>query len=161
MNTDDFEGGFEASDVEQLISSIESDYATWASGFPSLVVDPNHPASVEKFRKCLLQMRPEVALPLARTVFYSDQRDILGDVSVPCHIVHTTNDIVVPNSIAHYMQSHIGAGKSTLEMMDVDGHFPQMTAHRQLIGLLHSLLGASAVAMGHIEAGTRCAVELQ
>lgn len=160
MNTDDYEGGFESSDVEQLISGIESDYTAWTSAFPSLVVDPNHPASVDKFRKCLLRMRPEIALHLAKTVFYSDQRDVLGDVPVPCHIVHATKDIVVPNSVALYMQRRIGAGISTLEMMGVDGHFPQMTAPGQLIGVLAGLLGASTVAVGPIGTGTRCAVEL-
>ncbi|KAK4760714.1 hypothetical protein SAY87_005607 [Trapa incisa] len=162
VNTDDFQGGFEDSDVEKLISSMESDYAAWATGFSGLVVDPNHPASADKFCKCLLLMRPEVAIPLAKTVFYSDHRDILGDVTVPCQIVHATNDIVVPNSVALYMQTHIGAGKSTLEMMEIDGHFPQMTAPGQLIAVLRSLLpGASGgLAVGHIGAGARCAVEL-
>ncbi|KAK4753953.1 hypothetical protein SAY87_002057 [Trapa incisa] len=162
VNTDDFQGGFEDSDVENLISSIESDYAAWATGFSGLVVDPNHPASADKFCKCLLQMRPEVALPLAKTVFYSDHREILRDVPVPCHIVHATKDIVVPNSVALYMQAQIGAGKSTLEMMEIEGHFPQMTAPGQLIAVLRRLLaGASdSAAVGHIGVGARCAVEL-
>ncbi|OWM66006.1 hypothetical protein CDL15_Pgr015432 [Punica granatum] len=161
VNTDDYEGGFDASDVEQIISSIESDYTAWALAFPSLNADPNNPASVDKLQKCLLRMRPEVALPLAKTVFYSDYRDILGKVSVPCHIMNTTKDIVVPNSVALYMQRQIGAGKSTMDMIEIDGHFPQMTAPVQFIGMLGSLLGISTTAMaGTMAPGTRCALAL-
>lgn len=142
LNTDDYKGGFEASYVEQIISSIESNYTAWASGFPSLIMDPNHPDLIDKYRKCLLGMRPEVALHLAKTVFYSDHRHILENVSVPCHIIYTMNDAAAPSSVAIYMQSRIGTGKSTVEMMKIDGHFPQMTAAEQLFGVLGRLMGA-------------------
>ncbi|KAK4404168.1 putative esterase D14L [Sesamum angolense] len=108
------------SQIEQLFSSIESNFEEWASGFASLVVDATHPLSALKFGNCLKRMRPEVALSLAKTVFLSDHRDILDKVVIPCDIIQTRNDIVVPNSVPKYMQSKIkGNARSTLSTQRV------------------------------------------
>lgn len=152
-NTDDYEGGFEASGVNLMISSMESDYAAWASGFPALIMDPKHPALIDKIRKSYQSMRPEVALPLAKTVFHSDYRHILENVSVPCHILHSRNDGASPSSVAIYMQGQIR--KSTVDIMEIDGHFPQLTAAGQLVAVLRSLLGAASdMAVGPTGSGT-------
>lgn len=140
LNTNDYEGGFGNSDIEQIISNIESNYHNWAPAFAALGVGTKDPLSVDKFAKCLTRMRPEVALPLAKTVFYSDERDILEKVTTPCTIIQTTNDVVVPNSVPVYMQKKI-KGNSTVEIIDADGHFPQLTAHLELLDILRSVLG--------------------
>lgn len=140
LNSEDYEGGFSSTDIDQLLLSIGSNYENWAPAFVSLVVDPNDPHSVEKFTKCMLKMRPKIALSLAKTVFLSDQRDVLEKVTTPCTIIQTTNDLVVPNSIGNYMKKKIN-GKSTVEMIDVHGHFPQLTAHVKLLEVLGRVLG--------------------
>lgn len=142
INTDDYEGGFKKSEIDDFISNIEMDFQNWAAGFASLVVDARDPSSVDKFRNCLANMRPEVALSVAKTVFYSDQRKILDKVLIPCTIVQTTSDIVVPNSVAYYMQKNI-KGKSTVEIIETDGHFPHLTAHQQLLDVLKGVLTIS------------------
>ncbi|KAK3436520.1 hypothetical protein EUGRSUZ_C01075 [Eucalyptus grandis] len=144
LNTDGYEGGFGIEQIDQILSSIESDFHGWASNFASLGVDPHDTLSVETFTECLRRMRPEVALPLAKTVFLCDHREVLASVTTPCTIVQTTNDIVVPNSVAHYMRDKI-QGKTTVEMMEADGHFPQLTAHQQLLDVLGRILGFECV----------------
>ncbi|KAK4762412.1 hypothetical protein SAY86_008180 [Trapa natans] len=141
-NTDGYEGGFEASDIELTISAMVSDYAAWVSSFAASIIDPNHPAVVDKVRNSYLRMRPDIAVPLVDAVFHSDYRHILKEVAVPCHIVQTRNDRAAPTSVALYMKKRIG--NSTLEMMEVDGHFPQLTAPEQLAQLLHRLSGPAA-----------------
>ncbi|KAF5459084.1 hypothetical protein F2P56_023071 [Juglans regia] len=140
INTKGYEGGFGNSDIEQIISNVESNYQNWASAFASLAVDTKDPPSVDKFAKCLARMRAEVALPLAKTVFYSDERQVLDMVITPCTIIQTTKDCVVPNSVPLYMQKKI-KGKSTVEMIEGDGHFPQLTAHLQFLDVLGRVLG--------------------
>lgn len=85
-------------------------------------------------------MRPEAALHVAKIIFYSDERDILDKVMTPCTIIQTTSDVVVPKSVALYMQNKI-KGKSTVEIIETDGHFPQLTAHLQLLQVLGNVLG--------------------
>ncbi|XP_030448203.1 probable esterase KAI2 [Syzygium oleosum] len=140
LNTDGYEGGFGTTQINQIISSIESDYHGWATNFAPLVVGPCDALSIEMLTKCLRRMRPEVALPLARTVFLCDHREVLERVTTPCTIIQTTNDVVVPNSVAHYMHDKI-QGKSTVEMIEADGHYPQLTAHLQLLDVLGGILG--------------------
>ncbi|KAL3745029.1 hypothetical protein ACJRO7_014182 [Eucalyptus globulus] len=140
LNTDGYEGGFGTAQIDQILLSIESDYNEWAPNFASLVVHPHDALSVEMFTGCLRRMRPKVALSLARTVFLSDHREVLGSVTTPCTIIQTTNDVIVPNSVAHYMRDKI-QGKSTVEMIEADGHFPQLTAHLQLLDVLGGILG--------------------
>ncbi|KAL8040658.1 hypothetical protein ABFX02_10G112200 [Erythranthe guttata] len=140
INSEDYEGGFEMSNIEQLFSSIESNFEEWATNFASLVVDSSDPLSINKFEKCLKKMRQEVALSLAKTVFLSDCRDILDKVVVPCHIIQTRNDAVVPSSVPKYIQSKIMNGKCHVDIIDTDGHFPQLTAHTQFLEVLSRIL---------------------
>ncbi|KAJ0961501.1 hypothetical protein J5N97_002005 [Dioscorea zingiberensis] len=139
LNEEDYEGGFNGDEVENILFNIESNFETWATNFASLVVGANNPISVEKFGKNLQRMRPEIALSVARIVFLSDLRDVLENVEVPCTIIQCSNDIVVPMSVAKYMQSKI-KGKASVEIIETDGHFPQLTAHEMLINVLDRVL---------------------
>ncbi|XP_042475849.1 strigolactone esterase D14-like [Macadamia integrifolia] len=143
LNTEDYKGGFEKSEVEELFSNIESNFHAWAPNFAGLGVGPTDTVSVEKFGRLLGQMRPEVALSLAKTIFCCDHRDVLEKVDVPCTIVQTTNDIVVPLSVVYYMQKKI-KGKTTVEILEADGHFPQLTAHQLLLDVLDRVLGVDS-----------------
>lgn len=127
------------SEIEQIFTNIESNFEPWASGFASLVVDASDPLSKQFFENCLKRMRPEVALSVAKTVFLSDYRDILDKVLVPCHIIQTSNDIVVPNSVPRYMQSKIKV-KCEINIIETNGHFPQLTSHVQFVDVLSRIL---------------------
>ncbi|GFY96313.1 alpha/beta-Hydrolases superfamily protein [Actinidia rufa] len=113
INLEDYEGGFEITEVDQLLSSIESNFHQWASSFASLVVGPNDPISVDK--------------------------DTLEKVVIPCTIIQTINDVAVPVSVGDYMMKRIKA-KSTVEIIEVDGHFPQLTADVQFLEVLGGVL---------------------
>ncbi|KAJ1437941.1 Alpha/Beta hydrolase fold [Sesbania bispinosa] len=132
LNSDDYEGGFNNSDVEQLLLNIETNYENFASSFASSIADPINDLSVIKYEKCLKRMRPEVAHSLAKAIFYSDWREILDKVETPCTIIQTTNDSAVPLKVAHYMEKKI-KGEVTLEIIDTIGHFPQLTAHLKFV----------------------------
>ncbi|KAK7400994.1 hypothetical protein VNO78_12303 [Psophocarpus tetragonolobus] len=140
VNIDDYKGGFESSEIEKLLSTIESEYENWVSFYGPIAVDANDAASVDKFQSCLKSMGAEVALSLAKTVFYSDYRDMLGKVQVPCTIIQSSNDKAVPLSIGNYLVENI-KGMPTLEIIHMIGHFPQLTAHLKLVEVLKSIVG--------------------
>ncbi|KAK7320012.1 hypothetical protein RJT34_04741 [Clitoria ternatea] len=139
LNSDDYEGGFSNSDIEGLLSNIESNYENFASTFASSIADPVNSVCVDKYEKCLKRMRPEVAHSLAKTVFYCDWREMLEKVETPCIIIQTTKDTAVPHSVALYMENKI-KGKVTLEIIDTVGHFPQLTAHLHFLQRLQTAL---------------------
>ncbi|GAB2232496.1 hypothetical protein Drorol1_Dr00011533, partial [Drosera rotundifolia] len=125
LNSEDYEGGFERPEVDQLLSAIESNFHSWASAFATLAVGGKDVQAAAKFEKTLRSMPPQAALSLAKTIFLGDWRHILKDVTVPCIIVQTTNDIVVPTSVGYYMQKKMIKGKAKVENIDCYGHFPQ------------------------------------
>ncbi|KAI4379429.1 hypothetical protein MLD38_005731 [Melastoma candidum] len=71
------------------------------------------------------------------------QRKLLYRVTTPSTIVQVANDIVAPNSIAYLMHGLI-TGKSTVEMIKTDDHFPQLTANKQPM----DVLGCARVHLG-------------
>lgn len=125
--------------LEQIFSSIESNFGQWALNFSSMVVDSKDPLSQKMFETCLKRMRPEVALSLAKTVFQCDYRYILNQVVTPCNIIQSRVDAAVPDSVAKYMQSKMSV-KCEIDIVDTEGHFPQLTAHTQFIGVLDRIL---------------------
>ncbi|KAI3977317.1 hypothetical protein MKX01_000230 [Papaver californicum] len=140
INCEDYEGGFEKSQIEDIFVNIESNFHGWASYFPTVVVDTNDPTAVNFFEKCLMRSKPEIILSLAKTIFLSDLRVILEKVDqVPCTIIQMTNDIVVPMSVAYHMQKKIKA-ESTVEVIEADGHFPQLTHTKLLVDTLDRVL---------------------
>ncbi|RDY07987.1 Strigolactone esterase D14, partial [Mucuna pruriens] len=139
MNTDEYKGGFEKSDIDELVSTIELQYENWVSAYAPIAVDPNDAVSVEKFKNCLKNMGVEVAISLAKTVFFSDYRDMLEMVQIPCTIIQSSNDVAVPLNIGNYLKEKI-KGVSSLEIIEMTGHFPQLTAHLKLVELLKAVV---------------------
>ncbi|KAL1547940.1 strigolactone esterase D14-like [Salvia divinorum] len=135
-----YKGGFDSSDIEEMLSSIGSKFEQWAPAFASVVVDAADPISVEKFAVSLKKMGPQTALSLAKTVFLSDHRSVLDKVVVPCNIIQTRNDAVVPLAVVEYMQSAIKGG-CEVDIIDSEGHFPHLTAHLQFVQVLDRILG--------------------
>lgn len=140
INSEDYEGGFEASDIEQLLSTIECNFQPWATAFAPLAVGGKDPLLVERFERSLKRMRPEVALAVAKIIFRGDYRHVLEKVDTPCTIISTTNDIVVPSSVPYYMQKKMINAKSKVEIIDVDGHFPHLTSHDEVLNVINKVL---------------------
>ncbi|PKA58159.1 putative esterase KAI2 [Apostasia shenzhenica] len=129
-------GGFEVDDLDQLFDAIRSNYEAWVAGFAPLAVggDMDSPA-VQEFSRTLFNMRPDIAMSLAQTIFHSDLRNVLRDVTVPCHILQSTRDLAVPVKVAEYLHENLG-GESVVEIMRSDGHLPQLSCPEIVIPVL-------------------------
>ncbi|KAI3763046.1 hypothetical protein L1987_53495 [Smallanthus sonchifolius] len=127
LNDTDYHGGFEEGEVEKVFLAMEANYAAWVNGYAPLAVGADVPVAVREFSRTLFNVRPDISLFVSRTVFNSDLRDKLGLVKVPCCIIQTEKDVSVPTSVAVYLKEHLG-GRSTVEMMNVEGHLPHLSA---------------------------------
>ncbi|KAL8266216.1 hypothetical protein R6Q59_003560 [Mikania micrantha] len=65
--------------------------------------------AVQEFSRTLFNMRPDIALCTLRMIFQSDLRSLLGQVQVPCHIIHSCKDAAVPSTVTDYLQWNIGS----------------------------------------------------
>ncbi|GFP78921.1 probable esterase kai2 [Phtheirospermum japonicum] len=136
LNSGDYFGGFEQWEIDQLCVAMETNYKSWASGFAPLVIGGDMDSvAVQEFSRTLFNMRPDIALSVFRTVFTFDLRHFLARVTVPCHIVQSSNDLAVPVAVAEYIQKSLG-GKSVVEVMTTDGHLPQLSSPEIAIPVL-------------------------
>lgn len=139
LNDRDYYGGFEKEDVEQLFEAMRCDFKGWACEFAPLVVGVSDKDAIDRFTETLSSMRPDVALAIAKTIFESDHRWILPEVKVATHILQTTKDLAVPMVVADYMSRNLGS-KGTIEVLQTEGHLPQITSPELLITSLKKLL---------------------
>ncbi|KAL1564742.1 DASH complex subunit dad2 [Salvia divinorum] len=127
LNDHNYHGGFEQGEIEQVFSAMKANYEAWVNGFAPLAVGADVPEAVREFSRTLFNMRPDITLFVSRTVFNSDLRGVLGLVKVPCSIIQTAKDVSVPASVAAYVKNHLG-GRSTVHMLNIEGHLPHLSA---------------------------------
>ncbi|EXB28735.1 hypothetical protein L484_009421 [Morus notabilis] len=117
LNDVDYFGGFEQEDLDQLFDAMGKNYKAWCSGFAPLAVGGDMDSvAVQEFSR-------------------GDMRQILGLVSVPCHILQSFKDLAVPIVISEYLHQHLG-GESIVEVMSSEGHLPQLSSPDVVIPVL-------------------------
>ncbi|XP_073298692.1 karrikin insensitive 2 receptor CA-like [Primulina huaijiensis] len=128
LNDPEYFGGFEQEEVHKLLEAMKSNYKAWCSGFAPLVVGGDmESAVVQEFSRTLFNMRPDIALIVAQTIFFSDVRPLLQHVTVPCHIIQSMKDLAVPVVVSEFLHQNIGS-ETIVEVMCTDGHLPQLSS---------------------------------
>ncbi|KAK9949076.1 hypothetical protein M0R45_004619 [Rubus argutus] len=136
LNDTNYYRGFEEEDVEQLFEAIRSNYKVWCSGFASFTVGGNMDSvAVQKFRRTLFNMRLDIALSGAHTIFQSNMRQIIGHVTVPCHILQSVTDLAVSVIVTEFLHQNLG-GELIVEVMPLDGHLPQLSSSDIVISVM-------------------------
>ncbi|KAL3833280.1 hypothetical protein ACJIZ3_008016 [Penstemon smallii] len=136
VNDPDYYGGFEQDDLLQLFDAMKSNYKAWCDGFAPLAVGGDmESVAVQEFSRTLFNMRPDIALSVAQTIFCSDMRPILAHVTLPCHIIQSMKDLAVPVVVAEYLHQNI-SGESIVEVMATEGHLPQLSSPDIVIPIL-------------------------
>ncbi|CAN6456348.1 unnamed protein product [Victoria cruziana] len=140
LNANNYEGGFELSGIEEMLANMEKDFYSWTQAFPPAALGTQDPKLCKEFQDSLLRMNPDDAIPLLRTIFLTDNRDILQKMLIPSTIVQTQKDMVVPVSVAQYLHENLG-GESSVVILPVEGHMPQLTAPTLLLTAVEKALG--------------------
>lgn len=135
-NDEDYFGGFEQEDLNQLFLAMQSNFKAWVSGFAPLAVGADMDSmAVQEFSRTLFNIRPDIALSVAKTIFQCDMRDVLSRVTVPCHILQSNKDLAVPVVVSEYIQEHLG-GRSIVEILPTEGHLPQLSSPDIMVPVL-------------------------
>eukprot|EP01018_Ginkgo_biloba_P004979 Gb_17720 [translate_table: standard] len=143
LNDVDYFGGFEQEDLDQLFEAMQLNFKAWVSGFAPLAVGADlESISVQEFSRTLFNVRPDIALSVAKTIFESDLRGILPHVTVPCHILQSSKDLAVPVVVAEYVHEKLG-GRSILEILPTEGHLPQLSSPEIVIPILLRHIGGN------------------
>lgn len=136
LNDADYFGGFEQDDLNQLFQAMQSNFKAWVSGFAPLAVGADiESMAVQEFGRTLFNIRPDIAFSVAKTIFQSDLRSILPQVTVPCHILQSSRDLAVPVIVSDYIHQRI-SGASIVEVLHTEGHLPQLSSPDVVIPVL-------------------------
>ena len=127
LNDAGYEGGFEASDIDGLLDSIDENYLGWAETMaPALMANPGRPELAEELRSSFARLDGEVARQFARVVYRSDHRADLDRLTVPCHALFAADDLVVPDAVGAYLSQRLPAAR--VDRLDATGHYPHLSA---------------------------------
>lgn len=122
----DYEGGFGREDLDRLYIHLRRDYSTWVTGFAPAATGSAHAGVIDDFAADLRRLRPDIALPVLRSIMESDLRGILPALVAEVTLLHTREDFAVPTAVSDYMAGAIAGARRI--WLETTGHLPHRTA---------------------------------
>jgi sigma-B regulation protein RsbQ len=139
INSGDYKGGMERSDVEGLLEALESNYVAWSATMaPVIMGNPESPELAGELEASFCRMDPFLANHFARVTFLSDNRADLPKVTTRTLILQCQRDAIAGTSVGEYV--HQCLPKSEFVMMDATGHCPHMSAPKEVVKALQKFL---------------------
>ena len=139
INDEGYVGGFERSDLEEMLHSLDSNYLGWSSAMaPVIMGNPDRPELGQELTNSFCRTDPEIARRFARVTFLSDNRDDLAHVRVPALILQTSDDVIAPDAVGEYV--HRNLADSKLVRMNATGHCPNLSAPEETIAAIKAYL---------------------
>ena len=121
-----YEGGFEISDLEELIDLMDKNYIGWAEYLAPLLMGAS--ASIElvgELSGSFCSTDPIVAKTFAKATFFSDNRKQFSQCQTKTLLLQSELDSLVPLSVGRYMNDNLP--HSELKIIKSEGHCLHMT----------------------------------
>lgn len=126
LNKEDFNGGFEESDVRELLEMMEMNFSGWASYMaPVGMGEEAAPQLTEDLEKVFVSTNPKIAREFAEVTFFSDYREQLPQLQTNTLILQCAEDSIVPKHVGDYL--HQSIENSQLVVMNAKGHYPHIS----------------------------------
>lgn len=139
INDGDYVGGFEHSDIEELLDTLASNYLGWSRQMaPVIMGRPDRPQLEEELTESFCRTDPSAAENFARTTFLADNRDDLPHVLAETLILQCANDPIAPLAVGEYVQRHIPG--SDFVVIATSGHCPHMSEPEAVIRAIRDFL---------------------
>ena len=145
INDGQYVGGFEESDIEELLESLESNYLGWSGAMaPVIMGNPDKPELGQELTESFCRTDPEIARRFAHATFRADNRTDFTKVPVRTLVLQCTNDVIAPVSVGMFVRDAVP--DSTLVMIEATGHCPHMSAPDLTTEAIQGFLRESATA---------------
>jgi sigma-B regulation protein RsbQ len=135
----DYVGGFERSDIEGLLETMDKNYIGWANYLaPAIMQNADQPELGAELTASFCSTDPVIARRFAEATFYADNRADLARVRVPSLILQCSDDVIAPLDVGAYLHRELRG--STLRVMRATGHCPHMSAPDETVALIREYL---------------------
>lgn len=143
INKDGYHGGFEASDIEGLLETMEANHMGWSRSMaPVIMANPDRPELAGELGDSFCRSDPAIARHFARVTFTSDNRADLGRLNVPSLILQCDKDVIAPRAVGEYVHSKLAG--SEIVHLHATGHCPNMSAPQEVVEEIRRYLGRQA-----------------
>lgn len=132
----DYPGGFERSDLEELIDLMARNHIGWATYLaPILLGGAGSPPLIGELSDSFCSTDPLVAQNFARCTFFSDYRYLLPHNQHPTLLLQSGEDALASTEIGHFMARQMP--HSRLNVLPTEGHCVHMTHPKQVGDAIH------------------------
>jgi sigma-B regulation protein RsbQ len=139
IGDDGYPGGFTEADIEDLITSLDSNYLGWSSTMaPVIMGNPDRPQLGAELTASFCRTDPEIQKRFARVTFLSDNRDDLATVRVPTLVLQCSDDVIAPDAVGEYVHEHIPG--SRFVKLRATGHCPNLSAPEETAAAIAAFL---------------------
>lgn len=149
LNCDqDYQGGFERSDLEGLIQLMDKDYIGWGNYLAPMVaggnlsqIEANADESDNLINELLTSFCSTdvtYSKPFAQATFLSDYRELLPKIALPCLLLQSSNDSLVDVSVGKYTQQKLKSAE--LKIIKANGHCLHMTHPMHVFDSIQSFI---------------------
>ncbi|MEU1224100.1 alpha/beta fold hydrolase [Streptomyces microflavus] len=137
-----YRGGFSASDIDELLESLDANYLGWSGAMaPVIMGNPERPELGEELTSSFCRTDPEIARVFARVTFLSDNRTDLAKVAVPTLVAQCSSDAIAPPEVGAFVHAQIPG--SRLVTLNATGHCPQLAAPEETAAAITAFAGAN------------------
>ncbi|MFQ1001909.1 alpha/beta fold hydrolase [Modestobacter sp. SSW1-42] len=134
-----YDGGFSDADMTEVAGALDSNYFTWAEAMaPVIMGTPEAPEHGERLTASFCRVNPDVARQLLGTMFTTDYRPLLPQVTVPTVVMQCRADAMVPAPVAGYLHDQLAG--STLVQLQALGHCPHISAPEETAAAIRAHL---------------------
>jgi sigma-B regulation protein RsbQ len=141
INDPPYVGGFERSDIEGLLETMEKNYIGWANFLgPIVMQNPDRPELTAELTESFCSTDPVIARRFAKATFLADNRSDLAGLKVPALVLQCSDDFIAPRSVGDFV--HQSLPQSTFQQMKASGHCPHLSHPEETIQLMREYLRA-------------------
>lgn len=145
INDGGYIGGFERTDIEGLLETMEKNYIGWSNFLaPNIMGNKERPELGQELTESFCSTDPVIAHEFAKATFFSDNRGDLAKLRTPSLILQCSEDIIAPLEVGQYLNEKLPG--STLKIMKATGHCPHISEPEETIGLIKEYLGVTVPA---------------
>lgn len=135
----DYHGGFEKTDLEELIDLMGRNYMGWANYLAPLVVGgENSSVFIDELSSSFCSTDPVLAKTFAKATFFSDYRHLLPQAQHAALVLQSQDDALANPEVGRYI--HAQMPQSTLRMVESKGHCIHMTHPALVLREIHAWL---------------------